>query len=334
MESLLPGLAVVFAAGFFQGSFMAPSKWIRNWAWENYWLIFAATAYLISPWILAFVTIPQVFEVYARCSAQVLWVIAVFGTLWGLGAVTFGLGVDALGIALGFAVILGVATVGGTLIPMLILPSAQASGWLIVLTMAALSIMLAGVTVCSLAGRWKETSSTGRSYGRGVAICVASGVLSACGNLGFNYGAEVTQRAQELGVPSHLAANALWTLLTLPLFAWNAGYAGMLLKRNGTIRNYRLPGASASVALAALMGVMWMAGMALYGAGARMLGPLGPSLGWAILMSAMVIVANLIGLGTGEWKQAPPAARRQLVGGLALLLAAIVILGILNGSKA
>jgi len=215
-----------------------------------------------------------------------------------------------------------------------VLPSAQASGTLVLLTIAALLVMLAGVAVCSLAGRWKEKEAAGRSYGRGVAVCVASGVLSACGNLGFNYGAEVTQRAQELGVPSHLAANALWTLLTLPLFAWNAGYAGILLKRNRTGKNYRLPGAAVSVALAALMGAMWMAGMALYGAGARMLGPLGPSLGWAILMSAMVIVANLIGLGTGEWKPAPASARRQLMGGLGLLLAAIAMLGILNGSKA
>jgi L-rhamnose-H+ transport protein len=333
MDALAPALATVATAGFFQGSFMTPSKWIRGWAWENYWLIFAVVAYLVSPWTLALATIPQIFAVYARCSAQVLLLALLFGTLWGLGAVTFGLGVDALGIALGFAIILGVATAGGTLIPLIVLPGAQVSTSLLALTLAALAVMLLGVAVCSLAGRWKESTVSPKSYSRGVAICLASGILSACGNLGFNFGGEVTAQAQRLGVPSHLAANALWTLLTLPLFAWNAGYAVVLLKRNATFARYRQPGLIRSAALAALMGVMWMTGMALYGAGARMLGPLGPSLGWAILMSVMVIVANVAGFATGEWTPAPAAARRRLALGIALLVLAIGALGILNGIK-
>ena len=41
---------------------MAPSKYIRGWAWENYWLVFAATAYLICPWLLAIATVPKLFE--------------------------------------------------------------------------------------------------------------------------------------------------------------------------------------------------------------------------------------------------------------------------------
>ena len=48
-DTLILGLALVLFAGFFQGSFMAPSKWMRGWDWENYWLIFAITAYLGLP---------------------------------------------------------------------------------------------------------------------------------------------------------------------------------------------------------------------------------------------------------------------------------------------
>src|SRR6266851_8777887 len=108
-ESFLPGLLLVLLAGCFQGSFMAPSKWIRSWAWENYWLIFAVTAYLICPWALAIATIPQLFEIYSGASAPALAAVALYGAAWGIGAVTFGLGVDAIGLALGFAIILGVA---------------------------------------------------------------------------------------------------------------------------------------------------------------------------------------------------------------------------------
>ena len=51
-EAAASGLALVFLAGIFQGSFMLPAKGMRGWAWENYWLIFAVTAYLICPWLL------------------------------------------------------------------------------------------------------------------------------------------------------------------------------------------------------------------------------------------------------------------------------------------
>jgi L-rhamnose-H+ transport protein len=192
--------------------------------------------------------------------------------------------------------------------------------------------MLAGVVVCSFAGKWKEQQDSGtrKSYRRGILICVISGLLSACGNLGFNFGADITRRAQSLGVPDHLAVNALWTLLTFPLFLCNAGYALHLLRRNGTGTRFSSPGARRCILLAISMGVMWMAGFAFYGAGTRKLGDLGPSLGWAILMATMVLVANAHGIATGEWRGAPASARRQLFAGLTLLLVAIGGLGYAN----
>jgi L-rhamnose-H+ transport protein len=328
--SLTGGLGVVLLAGVFQGSFLFPSKWMKGWSWENYWLVFAATAYLASPWLVAALTIPRLLDVYRGISAGALVSIGLFGTGWGLGALTFGLGVDAVGMALGFAVILGVAATSGTVIPLLVQRPKGFSTEQAVVTAAALALMLAGVAVCSLAGRWKEGAQTAKPYGRGLAICVASGLLSACGNLGFAFGAEISQRAQSLGAPEHLSGNALWTLLALPLFLCNAGYSVYLLARNRTAARYRAPGSGRMFVLGVLMGAMWMAGMGLYGVGARKLGALGPSLGWAILMSSMVLVANGLGLASGEWKPAPPRSKRQLAFGIAILLAAIAVLGFAN----
>jgi L-rhamnose-H+ transport protein len=333
-EPLGPGLALVLLAVVFQGSFMLPSKGMRGWAWENYWLLFAATAYLVCPWLLAAATIPRLFEVYATATASSLISVGIYGAGWGVGAVTFGLGVDALGLALGFALILGVSAVTGTLVPLLVDPPAHFSAEQWLLTGLGMLLMLAGVGVCSLAGKWKEKSGPERSYRRGVAICLASGLLSACGNLGFAFGADISARARALGVPASAAQNTLWTLLTLPLFLCNSGFSIYLLKRNRTAALYRSPGSARSGLLSISMGVMWMAGMGLYGMGATRLGKLGPSLGWAILMSSMVLVANLLGLLTGEWKAAPPAARRQLARGVALLMVAIAALAWANGMQA
>jgi L-rhamnose-H+ transport protein len=323
------GLAFVLGAGFFQGAFMAPSKWIRGWAWENYWLLFAVTAYLICPWTLALATIPRLFEIYAASPGSAIASAFLFGAGWGVGAVTFGLGVDALGLALGFAVILGIAAICGAVIPLFFSPFTAAQAALIGVSLA---VMLAGVAVCSFAGKWKEAGAGPRSYHRGLLICIASGVLSSCGNLGFAFGGAITERAQAFGIAEATAPNVLWTLLTFPLFLCNAGYAAYLLLRRGTAAKYR--GAILrNGALAMLMGVMWMAGIALYGAGARKLGPLGASLGWGILMSSMVLVANVFGLATGEWTSAPAASKRQLGYGVLLLVLAIAGLGYANAAR-
>lgn len=330
MSDLWSGLALVLAGGLCQGSFMAPSKWIRGWAWENYWLLFAVSAYLICPWTLAIATIPHLADVYSQVSAHSFVVVALFGSAWGIGAVTFGLGVDAIGVALGFAVILGVATTAGTLIPLIANPPTGFGLQKALLTGVALILMLVGVAVCSWAGKWKEAAGA-RSYRRGVLICVVSGLLSACGNLGFNFGVEVIETAKKMGVADHLATSALWTLLTLPLFLCNSAFASWRLVNNRTAALYKLPGSAKSIALGLLMGLLWMSGMAFYGVGARTLGPLGPSLGWAILMSSMVLVANLVGFLSGEWAEAPAASKRRLFQGLALLVISIALLGVANG---
>jgi len=330
-DALVVGLALVFGAGACQGSFMLPTKWIKGWAWENYWLIFASTAYLVCPWILALATIPRLFEVYERVSFGSLASVAIYGTGWGFGALTFGLGVEALGLALGFAVILGVAATAGTLVPLLVQPPQGFSSAQGALTAASLAVMVAGVAICSLSGRWKETGTgAAKSYRRGLAIAITSGLLSSCGNLGFAFGSEITQRAEQLGVPETLAPNALWTLLALPLFLCNATYSVFLLRKNGSSAKFSGTGTGRNYALGISMGILWMSGFALYGAGARTLGHLGPSLGWAILMSSMVLVANVSGLLTGEWDAAPRQSKRQLFLGILVLLVAISGLGYTN----
>ena len=327
------GMAIVLLAACLQGSFMLPTKWMRNWQWENYWLIFSLTAYLVCPWALAWATIPNLAEVYQNAPLVPMLLVLLFGSAWGIGAVTFGLGIDAVGMALGFAVILGVATMSGTIIPLIGKPPSQFSlmqGWVMG---ASLLTMLVGVAWCSFAGRWKEQQDAAAvrgSYKRGILLCIASGLLSSCANLGYAWGEVIYARAAGPGVPVYFTPNALWPLLTPPLLVCNAGYAIYLLRKNHTADRFRTAGAGLNIGSAALMGLMWMSGMALYGIGAFRLGELGKSLGWAIFMSSMVLVANALGVLTGEWRGAPASAKWHLTGGIATLLAAIAGLGYAN----
>jgi L-rhamnose-H+ transport protein len=331
-ESLRAGVALILLAGACQGSFMLPSKAMRNWAWENYWLIFATTAYLISPWFLAFATIPNLFRIYSGASTGTLAAVATFGCAWGAGALTFGLGVEALGLALGFAVILGTSAVFGTVIPLVVSSHKDLSGFRIFLLLASLVLMIAGVFICSLAGRWKESDGSNRgSYSRGLLLCFLSGLLSSGGNLGLVFGSPITARAESFGVAAEVAPNAVWTLLTLPLFLCNAGYSLYLLRRNATGSLYRSKTSAGYFGLAVVMGLLWMAGFAFYGMGTRRIGSLGTSLGWAMLMATIVLVANGLGIATGEWIAAPSRSKRLLSAGVLALIGAIVGLGFANG---
>ncbi len=325
------GLILVLAGGMAQGAFMAPTKWIRKWSWENYWLVFSVTSYLIVPWLLAFITIPRLLEIYAGCHATDLVSVGLFGAAWGVGALTFGLGVEALGVALGFAIILGVATTVGTLIPLFLTTPSNFSSRQLLFTVLSLVIMLAGVAVCSFAGKWKESSSTKTSnYNRGVAVCVISGVLSAGGNLGLVFAGSITKRALALGISPSLAPNAVWTLLTIPLFLCNVGYALFLLNKNHTGIKFTSGPWRKNVALAVSMGVLWMVGLSCYGSGARKLGSMGTSLGFAIFMSSTVLMASTVGFVTGEWRDAPGNAKKQMAIGIVLLIVAILCLAALN----
>lgn len=310
---------------------MLPTKAMRNWPWENYWLVFAITAYLVSPWLLALTTIPNLFQIYSGASTNTLMAVGSFGAAWGAGALTFGLGVEALGLALGFAVILGTSAVFGAIVPLILFPQKTFTLSQLMLLAASLLLMIAGVFICSLAGKWKDSDrSHSQSYTRGLLLCILSGLLSSCGNLGFVYGSEITTRAENMGVAAQIAPNAVWTLLTLPLFVCNAGYALYLMRRNSTGSHYREKSAFPFLGLSILMGVLWMGGFAFYGMGVRRLGVLGPSLGWAMLIATIVLVANGLGLATGEWVHAPARSRRQLLAGVLVLFCAIAGLGYTN----
>src|SRR6267143_2085136 len=93
------GYLLVVAAGVLQGSFMAPMKFTRRWGWENTWLGFTTTAYLVWPWLLAWATRPHLFAIFASTSLRSFTLVELFGLGWGLGALTFGIGVNMLGLA-------------------------------------------------------------------------------------------------------------------------------------------------------------------------------------------------------------------------------------------
>ena len=296
-------------------------------------------AYLLFPWLIAILTVPHLWQILGETSGRSWGVIIFYGIGWGIGALTFGLGIAAVGLALGFAIILGITASVGALLPLLVLNSPDHPSSQHLLIFFGVAIMLIGIVVCAWAGRMKETalgadSSTAGarrpSYSWGLVLCVVSGILSSFGNLGFAFGTEMTTVSLRWHTPSQFASIPFWAVIIAPLFVCNAGFCTYLLARNHTISCFKTPATSHCHLLTASMALMWLIGMMIYGMGATMLGSLGPTIGWALLMSLVVVVANLWGIATGEWKLAGRRPLWAMSAGLAIVVVSMFMVGLGN----
>src|SRR5437870_5536699 len=312
--NVLSGLAVVVLAGILNGSFAAPMKRITGWRWENSWLIFAVSGLVVFPWIINFATVPNVPDIYAGASASTLLKVVLFGLLWGVGATLFGLGISRVGMALGFALILGITASFGSLFPLAILHSEQLGTNRGLALIAGTIVMIVGLVFLALAGRTRErdlgTADGVRSgFTVGLVICIFSGIFSSMLNFSFLFGDELRLRALHAGASAAMAANPIWALTVTGGFVSNLVYCVYLLNRNKTWSVYRERSSLAYWLLGISTGLLWFGGTILYGVGAASLGALGGIVGWPIFMILDIIVALFWGAVSGEWKS---ASRRAL----------------------
>src|SRR5215468_82005 len=188
--NLAAGLFLVVLAGVLNGSFAAPMKRMTDWRWENSWLTFAISGLVVIPWLMAFATVPQLGSVYTGVPTSALVKVLLFGILWGVGATLFGLGICRVGLALGFALILGITASIGSLLPMTILhPDQLTTKGGLALLLGTL-VMAVGLTFLALAGRARERDAGGHQnqhsgFTVGLIICILSGIFSSMLNLGF-----------------------------------------------------------------------------------------------------------------------------------------------------
>jgi len=328
------GAAIVVAGGLLHGSFALPMKRMLKWQWENTWLVYSVVATVLFPVFLAFLTVPSLRTVYANSAASTIALVAFFGFGWGVGSTLFGLGIARVGMALCFAIVLGITSSLGSLLPLLIRHPDQLATRNGITLLIGLAIVIAGIIACAVAGAVREKDQKGSaaattkgSYAVGLIICIASGVLSPMLNFGFEFGGPIKDAAVALGARPDLAGNALWAPAMAGGFLANAGYALYLLARNKTWGLYAAPGVSTGYWIGAVvMGLLWFGGVSIYGMGASTMGPLGAVVGWPVFMSMVIVTANVWGALSGEWTGASSRARRLSWLGIAILIAAIVVI--------
>ena len=115
------GIALVLIGGFLNGSFAFPMKRLPAWRWENIWLAYSFSGMIFVPWITAAATVPHLAELYRQSSSLTLVKVTLFGLGWGVGSTLFGMGISRVGLALGFAVTLGITASFGSVLPLAVL---------------------------------------------------------------------------------------------------------------------------------------------------------------------------------------------------------------------
>ncbi len=332
---LAAGLALALMAAVLQGTFLLPMASARNWRWEHNWAVFSLFAMLLFNWALASALLPNLIPVYRSVPVRELLAVILFGAAWGAGAVLFGLGVDKLGLALGYPIIMGLNASLGAVIPLVFLVQRDASSAKVVTVIAGTAIALAGIVVCSVAGSRKENQQEVQpakraAFTAGLTIAVASGILSGLPNVGMAYAVNIVQAAKRAGASDALAGNAVWALFFTFGSIVNIGYCGWLMARRENVREFFCPDSTRNLALGSLTALMWIGSFYLYGISAPLLGSWGAVIGWPVFISVAIGVGSLAGLWKGEWKLAPASALRLLRNGLLLILAAVITLAAAN----
>jgi L-rhamnose-H+ transport protein len=308
-----------------------PLKFARDWKFDNIWLLYSFLAYLLAPWLVAAATVPKLGEVYAEAGLLTCLLTALFGLGWGVAVVLNGMAVAMVGLSLANVLLMGSSIAIGSLLPMLLTARDHilTSDGLTILVLDL--VMLVGVFLCAHAGRVRAregsvTSTPEQSVAmRGIAICLIAGMLATCFNGALAYGEPIARAATRLGASDFSSANAIWALAVGAGSLPSLILCSLRLSQETGWKLYRNNFAF-NLGLCLLMAFLWIAGTVIYGAAARMLGSLGPAIGWPVYMSGVILISGMWGWLTREWRDASSAAVRSMLAGIAVQVAAILAL--------
>jgi L-rhamnose-H+ transport protein len=362
----LIGVLYHWIGGLASASNFIPFRPIKRWSFEIYWIIQGFAAWIVAPWIIGSIFVPDVFAIFRSAPTVTLWHTVFWGAMWGIGGLTFGLAVRYLGIALGYAIALGFCTAFGTLMPPIF--NGQIGS---ILHQTGGRVILLGVAICVLAiavnglagySKEKEVHAEERaaigerdySFGKGLAVAIFAGIMSSCFAYGLSAGKGIALIARQQLLAQ--GRSDLWQNLPVLIvvliggFATNLLWSIILIVRNHSAAQFLGaagidPEAASSVepvadararltpavlvsnyALASLAGVLWYFQFFFYSMGQTKMGKYDFS-SWTLHMASIIIFATLWGLFLHEWRETSRRTKLLMTLGLFLLIGSTVVVG-------
>jgi len=313
-----------------------PQKGVKGWSWQTYWLAQALICWLVMPFLVAYLTIPQLAIVLKEAPVAAMQRSFLLGIAYGIGGTAFGIAIRYVGFSLTYAVAVGISCVLGTLLPPLVhgtlgdvLKSNGATFLIMGVAMGAI-----GIALCGLAGRNKEkdiaadvNNKTEFSLAKGLPLCFLAGILSALYGFSLDQGQPIADVAAKYGA-GNFQGNVIYIFSNTGAFISTLLYCLYLHNKDKTFYQYgNANGNNLSVnyLLSTLTGLLWYGQFFFYGLGHVRMGAY-KFTSWAIHMIMLVLFSSVAGLIMKEWKQCSPKTLRLLIGALLVLVIAILLL--------
>lgn len=361
---IILGVIFHFIGGFASGSFYIPYKKVKGWSWESYWIVGGIFSWLIVPPLAAWLTIPDFSAIIASTSGSILMITYFFGVLWGIGGLTYGLGVRYLGVSLGSSIILGLSMVIGSILPSIYFefyPQAGKDSFSLFfntewgrMVMLGLFVCVIGIIICGKAGMMKEKEistdvtdphgmevKTEYKFGLGLFVGVVSGILSACFNFGIEAGKPLADAANEIwkaANPNETGNFLFQNNVTYVVVLWgglttNFIWCMILNARNKTFSDYTKKSTPLlkNYIFSALAGITWFLQFFFYGMGESKMGN-GPS-SWILHMAFIILIANAWGLALKEWSGVKRKTFLTVIAGILTIILSVLIVGYGNSIR-
>lgn len=333
---IIIGLLIIAVGAFCQSSSYVPINKVKSWSWESYWLVQGVFAWLVFPLLGAMLAVPaghSLTELFASAPAFNVAMTVVFGVLWGVGGLTFGLSMRYLGVALGQSVALGTCAGLGTIMGPLLLnvffPELNTLDRLTFAVIIGVVVTLAGIAIIGVAGSMKAASLSEEekreavkdfNFTKGIAIALLSGLMSGCFNVGLEFGKDINFGALTPDMYKTLPATFL---VTLGGFVTNAVYCFYQNSKNNTWADYKNGSVwGNNLVFCALAGALWYSqffGLSL-GKGFLVSSPVLTTLAFCILMALNVVFSNVWGIILHEWRGCSKQTIAVLLTGIAVLV--------------
>jgi len=338
-----PILGIFFHAvgGFSAGSFYIPFKRVRNWAWEVYWLVGGFFAWIIAPVIVSYLAVPDFGSLLRSISfGNMIWPY-VFGVLWGIGGLTFGLTMRYLGMSLGMAMALGLTATFGTLVPPIYFSQfnmliTHFSG---LVTLAGVAVCLIGIAITGRAGMMKDRELSDEqkkasieefNFKTGVWVAIFAGIMSACFAFGIAAGKPIAQQAIEMGAPKLFSNSPVFIFIMAGGFTTNYIWCLALSFKNKTFKDYVKNDSNTPMlrnySFSALAGITWYCQFLFYGMGTTQMGKYDFA-SWSIHMAFIITFSNMWGLKLKEWEGSSNKTLKVIISGLIILVLSTFIIG-------
>jgi L-rhamnose-H+ transport protein len=348
MEAVL-GVLLVLLGGFSNGSFYMPFKKIRTWSWEVFWIIGGIFSWIIAPWVFSFATVPGLLSIFSEAGMSRMIKPFIFGILWGIGGLTFGLSMRYLGISLGMAIALGLTLVFGALLPSVfvslfpavfldLFPGAASMTDLFstssgIITLAGIGLCLIGIVINGKAGLLKDKQVTSQqgpkdrgefNVRKGISVAIFSGFMSSAFAMGVAAGKPVSAIAKAAGSNPVFENNPTFILIMFGGFLVNAVWCVFLQIKNKTYSDFTRQPVYKNLLLCALGGTVWYLQMFFYGMGESILKGVA---GWSLLMASSILFSTMWGLIAGEWRGVERKTMVTLLAGLSVLIISTIVFG-------